>query len=405
MSKIPRLIIDGPIGEPDAFLQLEGITTSISASTVGDWLAENKSAKEIEVEIRSNGGSVTQGFMIHDMLINSGKKITTVGYNVKSIATVIFMAGSVRKMAQNGEFLIHNPWIDPFSLGFGGLDADSLQQMADDMKSEEDRLVNFYKSKLALDEVKAGELRTIMDRDSNMAVDDVLSWGFATEVMTETTAKSKLEVYAYSDKVKSIIKAKNMAENKKKAEAKSAFGGILNGLKKLAKDAGIIEVKAAETETSDGVIYHDGELAVDTAVFTDAEMTTPVGDGEVTLVDGRVITVAGGIVTAIVESDSEQEAVAALKIANLRLINEAKVKDAKIKTLEAENKTIKEAQAETKSQVEALSAQIKEFETNYFNDEESDPKTPGIQNFKGTGKQTPHKADGLKRMAAKQYGN
>lgn len=296
MSKVAKLVISGPIGKPDKALQLEGIETSVSADMVRDWLNQNAKAKEIEVEIDSNGGSVTEGFIIHDLLIKSGKKITTVGLNVKSIATVIFLAGDTRKMSKNGEFLIHNPWIHPFDLGFEPLQADDFQKFADDMKAEEKRLIDFYAEKIGLPSNRKNELETMMDKDSNMKVDDALRLGFATEIINQTSAKSKVMVYAYSNNQTNILKKYTMSAKK---DENKFFDKVLSKLDQLLVTAGLKAKNTSVTLADGSKLFGDGELEEGKSIFTDAELKTKLKDGDHLLSDGTALTIKDGVIEKV----------------------------------------------------------------------------------------------------------
>ena len=68
-----------------------------------------------------------------------------------------------------------------------------------------------------------------------------------------------------------------------------------------------LTVTAASVELSDsgGTLYFDGELAVDSTVYTDEEMTATAEAGDYALNDGRTLTVdADGVVTAITEAEA-----------------------------------------------------------------------------------------------------
>ena len=389
----PRLIISGYIGDSDPMLEAMGINEEhTSASMVRDWLEQHKTANEIEVEIRSNGGSVTQGFMIYDLLVTSRKRVTTIGFNVKSIATVIFMAGSVRKMAENGEFLIHNPWIDPASLGPSN--ADMLQKVADDMRQEEDRLFNFYTSKLNINDKEGKDLKKLMDKDSNMPITDVLDWGFATEILSAQNAyaSSGIKVFAYSDSILKTIKENSM-ENK---EAKNALAEVKAFIKDIFKANKLIKNASVTLEDGTTKIYYDGELAVDTAVFSDEAMTTPAPDGDHKTDNGDIITVANGKVTAITQVQADETAALKEQITTLtneknKLVEDAKTKDAEIATL--------------KSNIEAISKKIDEFEPAHISVEPEDKNKVTIQAFSKNKKEDEESPfDGFKINAAKRYG-
>jgi len=128
---------------------------------------------------------------------------------------------------------------------------------------------------------------------------------------------------------------------------------IINGLKGLfqPKAEAEVETPVAATSTLENgdTIYFEGELAEGVSVFTDAEMTAALSDGEHTLSDGRVLTVAAGIVEAITEpapANSAELEAANAKIAELEgqlaTINaQASAKDTTIKNLRAEVATAK----------------------------------------------------------------
>ena len=62
----------------------------------------------------------------------------------------------------------------------------------------------------------------------------------------------------------------------------------------------------ATFEETPVTLYYNGDLAVGTAVYTDAEMKAAAEAGSYTLTDGRVLTVAEGKVTVITEPDQPQ---------------------------------------------------------------------------------------------------
>lgn len=64
--------------------------------------------KEIVIIIDSNGGEITYGFAIYDILMALNIEITTIAIGkCRSIATVIFAAGDKRLITNNCYFLIH----------------------------------------------------------------------------------------------------------------------------------------------------------------------------------------------------------------------------------------------------------------------------------------------------------
>lgn len=69
------------------------------------------------------------------------------------------------------------------------------------------------------------------------------------------------------------------------------------------KEKQMENVKLAEAALKDGsILYYDGELNVDTAVFTDAELTVAAGSGDYELEDGTILVVVDGMVTELKEA-------------------------------------------------------------------------------------------------------
>lgn len=64
-------------------------------------------------------------------------------------------------------------------------------------------------------------------------------------------------------------------------------------------------IYSLKTTDENVTLYYKSVLAVGTAVYTDAKMATPAADASYTLADNRVLTVAGGKVTAITEPTPE----------------------------------------------------------------------------------------------------
>lgn len=94
--------IDGVIGQGEG---------EISAAMVASQLPSG--GEPIRVSIHSEGGSVFEGFAIHDVLAKySGPKTVAVESTAFSIASFIAMAGDEIEMSPNAYFMLHNPRIN-----------------------------------------------------------------------------------------------------------------------------------------------------------------------------------------------------------------------------------------------------------------------------------------------------
>lgn len=281
----------------------------VSLKYVVGQLQASASAEELIVHIHSRGGDVTEGFAIHDALVNSGKKITTVNDGLcASIATVVFLSGSVRKMNANAEFMIHNPW------GYGpyeGGDAADFANYAEDLKKCEDKLINLYAVKTGK---SADELREMMNYQTYMDADQAKTFGFVTEVIAELKAVA----YLKHDSKNTI--------NKKTAMANKVIEKV-NGL--LADIKGFFSENVAlnlDLTTADGKAFH---VETEEDMPKVGDMCTIDGvapaDGDYTLSDGTVVAVSAGKITAVtpkVEDSSEAPAVDAAAITAMKKENE-----------------------------------------------------------------------------------
>ena len=69
------------------------------------------------------------------------------------------------------------------------------------------------------------------------------------------------------------------------------------------------EVKMKEAKTVDGLVFaYDGELVIGTAIMDITSGTaTPIMDGEYTMEDGNIVTIASGVVAEIASKEAEVE--------------------------------------------------------------------------------------------------
>lgn len=247
----------------------------VSLKSITDQIKTNPDATEIVVHIHSRGGDVIEGFAIHDALVATGKKITTVIEGLcASIATVVALAGSTRRMTENSTFMIHNPW----SLGMGT--ADELQKQADTTREAENKLLDFYVQKTGGDRE---QIQSMMDVETNMDPDKALEMKFVTDIMVPANAK---------------VYAKYIPKNKTMSDKKTVFEKINAILVKAGlKDDVIVIDKTEPVKALDlDVEGNDVPLHIETEAAEPAigDMVTQGGaavpDQTFTMKDGSTIT-------------------------------------------------------------------------------------------------------------------
>lgn len=137
--------------------------------------------QNIEVRICSYGGYVDHALAIHDALADHPAKITTVVNSYcASAATIIAMAGDVRKISKNALFLIHK-----CSSYVWGNESD-LSAELESQKTTNSVIYNIYKDKCKKTDA---ELKELFDYNSGqgkwITAQEVLVFGFATEIYNE----------------------------------------------------------------------------------------------------------------------------------------------------------------------------------------------------------------------------
>ena len=155
------------------------LESDVSAYILSKKLDEMQGITQLDVYINSYGGEVAEGLAIYNALKRKGQtaKVTTYcdGFAC-SIASVIFMAGTERKMSNSSLLMIHNAW----TLGQGN--AEEFRKLADDLEIITTASVEAYKSVATISEKK---IRELMNAESWITPKDAKKYGFATEIIEE----------------------------------------------------------------------------------------------------------------------------------------------------------------------------------------------------------------------------
>jgi ATP-dependent protease ClpP protease subunit len=151
-----------------------------------DWLGEGISAKQfvtdlkgikssqINLRINSPGGEVFDGIAISNALIRHPAKISVdIDGIAGSIATVIALAGDTIRMAENGQFFIHNPW--------GGVigTAQDMLKMADGLNKARGSLLDTYMHHTS---ASRREISNMMDEETWFTAAEAQAIGFVHEI-------------------------------------------------------------------------------------------------------------------------------------------------------------------------------------------------------------------------------
>ena len=316
------LKIYGDIGESVPEGIFDSPDETISAKYVSDFLDENSAATGIVVKINSRGGDVQEGWAIHDLLVNSGKRIRTIGEGkVYSIATIVFLAGSEREFMKNADGLIHNPFIPEYTLA-DKYEANDLEAIANSLRQEEAKILDFYARRTGADVAKLAEY---MKSDTKLSAEDMLSLGFATKIVEPIMA------FAYL-KTNKLIKMDEKAFFEKLG---SSLDNAIAKMKNLSRISNQVLVDSQGNELT---------LEKETGVPAIGDKATP--DGTYVMDSGNSITVSGGVITAIEEGEPAPD--------------ELEKANAKIAELEAKIADSDAAKAAVEAEVEAANTKADE---------------------------------------------
>lgn len=245
----------------------------------------------IELHIHCDGGSVLEGWAIYDKLRATGKEITAyVEGNAASMATVILMAAPKerRRAYSSAQILVHNPWIYASSLGH--VTADELQKAANDLKAQQDKILDLYVERCGCNRE---EMQALMDEDKYISVERAMELGIIGEIIAPASAK-KLGA-KFNSKT-----TKTMAKKDEKVEVKaSLLERVLAklGVKNIEEVAMGMDLSTADGQTLT-VEREEGEPQV-------GDKASP--DGTFVMPDGKTIVVADGVITNIQTAEGGEE--------------------------------------------------------------------------------------------------
>lgn len=156
----------------------------VSSYNLSKQLDELTGVSQIDVYINSYGGEVAEGLAIYNALKRKAKSVKVNTYCdgfACSIASVIFMAGTERKMSKASLLMIHNAW----TIAEG--DAAALRKLADDMEIITSASVAAYMEVANISEVK---LRHMMNKETWLTPENAVEIGFATSIVEDTVTNA-----------------------------------------------------------------------------------------------------------------------------------------------------------------------------------------------------------------------
>ena len=357
--EVAKITISGTIGEPDkrldSLLGDTGVGSYFSSSMLRSFFEkEAPNAEAYEVTIDSPGGDVVDGFAMYDLIKSQSKPVTTIAKRADSIASVVFLAGNVRKAVKGASFVIHNAWISPADLEPSiMLNAQTLERIKSINEDADQKLLSAYMDRAGRD--ASFELRSLMESETSLSGEQLLAFNFANEIIDGQPSKA-LRAFAFNSNTLNI-KTEPMSE-----ERLSLIEKGLNSLKALIQG----NQKNMIVQVPDGpslyIFSEDGELAGKRAVLAEGGEPTdqPAPSGTHALEDGREIVIGeGGVIESVEEATqgmTEEEMQAAVEAEKQKY---AVMMEEEKKAMQTEKEeAIQALRAEFEGKVESLSNEL-----------------------------------------------
>jgi ATP-dependent Clp protease protease subunit len=225
-----------------------------AAQFVKDLKALPSGVKTIRVRVNSPGGSVFDGIAIANALreqVRNGRTVeTTVEGLAASAASVVIMAGSTIRVADNALVMVHHP----YTIEVGN--AAAMRKMADTLDQITESIIATYRWHSAL---SADEIRGLMDAETWMTADEAIANGFATEKIEGLQAAAAIDPRAMArltvpDKFKARVD--ELLEKPAQKPAPAAAADVL----RVCREANCLEM--AEALLADGAPLADVQSRV-----------------------------------------------------------------------------------------------------------------------------------------------
>lgn len=147
-----------------------------SANYFKETLEEIKDGSEIELHINSNGGSVSEGVTIYNLLKEKDCTVTGIVDGVAhSVAFLILQACDKRIMNLGTSALIHNIWMECYG------NAEQLRKYADDLDTLMESNRQVFLERATIDE---DTLKELMNAETYLTPDSALEYGLIDEIRT-----------------------------------------------------------------------------------------------------------------------------------------------------------------------------------------------------------------------------
>lgn len=230
-------------------------------------LEDNPDETEITLKINCNGGYVSEGLAIYDLLRTSGKKIySVIEGKCHSMAIVLLLAAPKenRSGKPNATALIHD-----VSQFVGCVSAQESVEIAADLIEVRNKILDIYADRTGTDRAL---LENIMLEEKERSMKDLKEWGFISTIIQYNTNLKKAKM----------------------AKRFTKWGQLVNTISNLGK--------VSNWDFTD----EEGNVLFTTPREDDVlEVNEPASpDGTFELPDGKIVEISEGIIVRVENPDS-----------------------------------------------------------------------------------------------------
>lgn len=188
----------------------EGWFGGITAKAFNDSLKELGSVAALDIYINSPGGSVFDGIAIYNQIMrhSAKEKVVHIDGIAASIASVIAMAGTDIRIADNGMLMVHQPW------GMATGTADDMRKQAEALDKIRDVLIDTY---VARTKSSRSDIVSWVDAETWMTADEAMSRGFANSKVAKPAMKAEFALMQNFAKVPENLKRQAVSVDAKMA--------------------------------------------------------------------------------------------------------------------------------------------------------------------------------------------
>jgi ATP-dependent protease ClpP protease subunit len=305
----------------EILMQAFGIDGQVfSADAVRNIFSKNAKEKDFRFNIHCNGGLVSEGLTIYDIIRTSGKNIYThIDGACHSMAVTILLAAAPenRSANVNARALLHRVRMGVCD----DMTATELTAAAKACVDEENNILRIYAERTGNSEA---DMRKLMNKEQEHSAQELFNLGFISKITSYNTNKFKRKIMAQNKTIgakPATVATKTTTPADKPLTLVQQATGLLGRIANALTPPKAVNYDYTDEE---GNVLFSTEAEEDTLAVGDA-VTIPDGgtEGTFELPDGRTVTIADGAVTEIAEpaDDELENRLSALEAENTTLRN------------------------------------------------------------------------------------